>query len=121
MKGLETVSELEPFSIPDPASAGRALAPQFGWAGMLTITMVKAQQSSSPAKRRRALLATNPLRDRRWETPGNAEGAAGTSPLLPAQARGERSAHTSKTPSVGFTNLVHHPQILLRTPRGPQI
>ena len=115
LKGLETASQLEPFWIRKQPSACRALAPQFGWARMLTITIAKAQHSSQPPKRRRALLASNPLRNRRLETQRNDEGAAGTSPLFHAQPRCDRFPHTSKTPSVGFTNPVRHPQILLKS------
>jgi len=115
MKGWESASELETFWIREQASDRRALARQFGWAGMLIISMAKAQHSSPPRQRRRVLRASNPLGNRRLETHDNAEGGAGTSPLWPAQARGEGSPHTSRTPIVGVTNLVHHPQIPRRS------
>ena len=112
---MESASELETFWIREQASDGRGLARQFGWAGMLIISTAKAQHSSPPPPRRRVLRASNPLGNRRLETHGNAEGEAGASPLWLAQARGEGSPHTSRTPIVGFTNLVHHPQIPRRS------
>ncbi len=114
MKGPESMSELVRFWIGDEASARGPQPSRFGPRGVLTITLAEAQPSSQPPKRRWALRASNPLRNRRLQTHHHDEGATGTLPLFQAQHRCDRSPHTLKTPSTCSTTLAHHPQILPR-------
>jgi hypothetical protein len=85
-----------PFPVAFQASPRRSHPCQFGLGRTLTITVAKAQHSSQPPMRRRALLASNPLRNRRLETHRNDKGATGTPPLSPTQHRCDRSPHASK-------------------------
>jgi hypothetical protein len=68
----------------------------------LTNTPSQPQHSSQPVKRRRALLASNPLRNSRSKTHRNDEGAA---PLVaPLLHRCDRSSMPRKTQSNGRVN-----------------
>lgn len=74
----------------------------------LTIRSANAQDAVQPAKRRRALLPSNPLRNSRLETHRNDEGAALASPLS-IRDHCDRSPHASENGLVVFREL--HRQI----------
>ncbi len=66
----------------------------------LTGRTLNPQDVAQPVKQRRALLASNPLRNSRLETHRDDEGATRKSPLLPGH-RCDRSPMPQKTPLLG--------------------
>ena len=115
LKGRSGTSEVALLLVAFQASPWRSHPGQFALGHKLTIIVTKAQHRYQPPKRRRALLASNPLRNRRLETHRNHDGATGTPPLSHTQHRCDRFPHASKNARRELHTTLRYPQIPLKS------